>query len=149
VEIVLQLVWWVIELFGELLIALLGETLADIFDFKVADRRAERATLHKDPINTPYRPASFWRTLGKAIVYALSGALFGWVSTLVWPHSMIRGQWLQWIGVLVIPVLAAWGAVKVGAWRQQHGKVAASMDQFMFAYCFALSMAVIRQAHTM
>jgi hypothetical protein len=146
-EILAQIVWWLIEIFAELLISLLGETLADLFDYKVADRRAQRLSARGGQDQPVDAAPSFGKTCGKAVIYTFLGAAFGFFSTLVFPHSFIHSPLLQWAGILVIPVVSAWAMVKLGDWRHSRGKVASGMDQFMFAYCFALSMAVIRHAY--
>jgi hypothetical protein len=142
-EVLGQVLVWLAEVFAELLIQLLGETIADLFEYKVAERRSQRGL----SASASGSPPTFWQALGKALIYTLLGALMGWLSTLVFPHLFIRSQWLQWVYIAVSPVLAALAMVWLGSWRRRRDQPAIGLDQFMYAYCFALSMAVIRNAY--
>jgi hypothetical protein len=140
----LELIFEIIfELFGELFIQIGGEAIADLFEFKATQRRADRLGL---TALTP-SPPTFWQALGKCLIYTVTGAAIGWLSTLLFPHLLIRNDVLQIVYIAVAPVLAALTMVWLGAWRRKRDQPAVGFDRFMFAYCFALSMAVIRHAY--
>jgi hypothetical protein len=132
-----------LEVCGELLIQIAGEAVAGLFEGKVAQRRALRSSAPPAPASPP----AFWQALGKCVLYTLAGAAFGWMSTLVFPHLLIRMPALELLHVVVSPVLAALAMVWLGNWRRKHDRQAVGFDRFMYAYCFALAMAVLRNAY--
>ncbi len=81
------------------------------------------------------------------MLYTLIGAVIGWLSTLIFPRLFIRLPALELLHIVISPVLAALAMVWLGKWRQQRGGVAVGFDRFMYAYCFALAMAVLRNAY--
>lgn len=142
-ELLAQIFIWILEVCGELLIQILGESVAGLFEGKVAQRRALRAST--GPVAAS--PPSFWQAMAKCVLYTLAGAAIGWMSTLVFPHLLIRIPALELLHIVVSPVLAALAMVWIGRWRSQHDKAPVGFDRFMYAYCFALAMAVVRNAY--
>ncbi len=133
----------IFELFGELFIQIGGEAIADLFEFKVTQRRADRLGL---TAHTP-SPPTFWQALGKCLIYTVVGSAIGWLSIWLFPHLLIRNDVLQIVYIAIAPVLAALAMVWLGKWRHKRDQPAIGFDRFMYAYCFALSMAVIRHAY--
>lgn len=133
----------IFEFFGELLIQIGGEAIADLFEFKATQHRADRLGLTAP---TP-SPPTFWQALGKCLIYTAVGSAIGWLSIWLFPHLLIRNNVLQIVYMAVAPVLAALAMVWLGAWRRKRDQPAIGFDRFMYAYCFALSMAVIRHAY--
>jgi hypothetical protein len=142
-EIFAQIFIWILEVCAELLIQIVGESVAGLFEGKVAQRRALRSSAA--PVSTS--PPTFWQALGKCVLYTLAGAAIGWMSTLVFPHLFIRIPALELLHIAVSPVLAALAMVWIGRWRSQHDKAPVGFDRFMYAYCFALAMAILRNAY--
>jgi hypothetical protein len=145
----LELIFEIIfELFGELLIQIGGEAIADLFAFKAAQHRADRLNrCGTRPVTQAPEPSIFWQVFAKCMAYTVAGAAIGWLSTLLFPHLLIRNDVLQIVYIAVAPVLAALTMVWLGAWRRKRDQPAVGFDHFMYAYCFALSMAVIRHAY--
>jgi hypothetical protein len=143
VELIFEIFIWILEVCGELLIQIAGEAVAGLFEGKVAERRALRSAT--PPVAAC--PPTFWQALGKCVLYTLAGAAIGWMSTLAFPHLLIRIPALELLHVVVSPVLAALAMVWLGRWRSRHDKAPVGFDRFMYAYCFALAMAVIRNAY--
>lgn len=142
-EILAQIFIWILEVCGELLIQIAGESVAGLFESKVTQRRTQRASAPPAPASPP----TFWQALGKCVLYTLAGAAIGWMSTLVFPHLLIRIPALELLHVVVSPVVAALAMVWLGNWRRKHDRQAVGFDHFMYAYCFALAMAVLRNAY--
>jgi hypothetical protein len=142
-EILAEIFIWILEVCGELLIQIVGESVAGLFEGKVAQRRALRAQAAPAVVSPP----SFLQALSKCVLYTAAGVAIGWMSTLVFPHLLIRIPALELLHVVVSPVLAALAMVWIGKWRSQHAKAPIGFDKFMYAYCFALAMAVIRNAY--
>jgi hypothetical protein len=142
-EIFAQIFVWILEVCGELLIQIAGEAVAGLFEGKVNQRRALRSSAQ--PLAPS--PPTFLQALGKCVLYTLAGAAIGWMSTLVFPHLLIRMPALELVHVVVSPVVAALAMVWLGNWRRKHDRQAVGFDRFMYAYCFALAMAVIRNAY--
>jgi hypothetical protein len=68
---------------------------------------------------------------------------------LIFPRLFIRNPVLELVHILISPVIAALAMVWLGAWRRKRGQLAIGFDRFMYAYCFALSMAVLRNAYAL
>jgi hypothetical protein len=141
-EILAQIFIWILEVCGELLIQITGESVAGLFESKVAQRRTQRASTPAEAASPP----TFLQAMGKCLLYTLAGAAIGWMSTLVFPHLLIRIPALELLHIVVSPVLAALAMVWMGNWRRKHDRQAVGFDRFMYAYCFALAMAVVRNA---
>lgn len=131
VEILLQAVWWVLQLLGELLLQAFGELIAELIGRSL-----------KEPFR---RPAPISPVLA-AFGYGLFGAMAGALSLWLLPALFIDAPWLRAVNLIVTPVLAGLMMAQLGAWRERRDQPTIRLDSFAYGYVFALAMAVVRFA---
>lgn len=98
-----------------------------------------------------------WRSLGEpflqrekrnpvlaAIGYCLFGFLFGGISLLVFPRTLVRGEKFYNLDLLIAPVLAGLTMAALGRLRERQGKTVMRLDSFVYGFIFAFTMASIR-----
>lgn len=118
---------FVFQVFGELLLQILFEYLAELGFRGLAD--------------TVKRPRSPWlSTLG----FILWGVLAGGISLLILPASPIREPQLRLANLFVTPLLVGIGMMLLGRLRERRGQPLVRLDRFGYAFVFAFSMALIR-----
>ena len=130
-EIVLQILGWLFELFGELLLQMLFEALAEAFG------HALRLPLRG---RQPVRP---WLA---AIGYVLFGAAAGGLTLWLVPELYIKTPGLRLANLLITPVLAGLVMEAIGTWRERRDKEVLRLESFAYGYLFALAMATVRYA---
>ena len=117
----------ILELFGEVLLQIVFEALAEAGLHVV--RRSDRPPAH---------PA----LLG--LGYALLGLIAGAVSLWVLPHSLMHTRFGRIACLLLAPVASGLAMGLLGAWRQRRGQAVVGLDRFAYGYVFALGMALVR-----
>ena len=123
-EIIVELI---LELFGEVLLQIVFEALAE-------------AGLHivKRPDRAPAHPALL------VVGYALLGLIAGALSLLVLPESLMHTRNGRIACLLLAPVASGLAMGLLGAWRQRRGQGVVGLDRFAYGYLFALGMALVR-----
>lgn len=129
VEIVLQLLGWILQVFGELLLQLVLEAIAELIGHSI-----------KEPFRRP-RPVRPWLA---AVGYLIFGAAGGGLSIWLVPNLFIEAQWLRVANLLLTPVAAGLIMEVVGAWRERREKEVLRLETFTYGFCFAFAMAVVR-----
>jgi hypothetical protein len=124
VEFILEVLF---EIFGEVLIQLLFECLAELGVRSLAD------TLEK-----PRHP------LLSTIGFALWGALAGGLSLLIFPHSAIASAPLRRANLVVTPIIVGLAMMLIGRVRSKKGQDLVRLDRFGYAFVFAFAMALVR-----
>ena len=117
----------ILELFGEVLLQIVFEALAEAGLHVV--RRSDRPPAH---------PALL------AFGYALLGLIAGAVSLWVLPHSLMHTRNGRIACLLLAPVASGLAMGLLGAWRQRRGQAVVGLDRFAYGYLFALGMALVR-----
>lgn len=117
-----------LELFGEVLLQVVLQALAE----------AGLHAVHK-PGSRPQ--ASAWLLV---LGYTLLGLAVGGLSLLVFPHSLLQGQAVRLVGLVLTPVASGLAMSLIGAWRQKRGQQLLAMDRFAYGYLFALVVALVR-----
>jgi hypothetical protein len=79
-----------------------------------------------------------------AIGYCLLGFIFGLLSLLVFPRTLVRGERFYNLDLLIAPVLAGLTMSAVGRLRERQGKTVLRLDSFVYGFIFAFTMASIR-----
>lgn len=128
------------EIVGEILVFLL-QVLAELALQAVIEALAElgfhglRARLGARPPPHPVIAA-----LGHLVLGTAGGGL----SLLVFPDSFIGHPILRIANLVVTPVCLGVIMGVIGAWRRRHGQELIRLDQFAYAYLFALGLAGVR-----
>lgn len=130
-EIVLQVLGWIFQLLGELLLQVTLEAIAGLFGHAV-----------KEPFRRP-RPVRPWLA---ALGYLIFGAVAGAFTVWLLPELFITTQWLRAANLLLTPLVAGLTMEAIGSWRGSRGKEVLKLESFAYGFCFAFAMAVVRYA---
>jgi hypothetical protein len=128
-EIIVQIVLWILQLLGELLLQVFGELIAGL-----VGRRAKESFRRLQP----FRP---WLV---AIGYGICGAVAGAISLWLLPSLFISALWLRIVNLIVTPLLAGLLMERLGAWREMKNMATIRLDTFAYGFVFALAMALVR-----
>ena len=123
----------VFEIFGEVLLQVMGELLAEwgLHLVRKPDRRA------------PPHP------LVTLLGYALLGLAVGALSLLVLPHSLLPGKGLRLANLVLSPLLSGAMLAWIGLWRARRGSPVPVRNRFMQGLVFAFAMAAARYVATL
>ena len=130
-EIVFQLLGWIFQFLGELLLQLIFEAMAEFFGHAV-----------KEPFRRP-RPIHPWLA---AMGYLIFGAIAGGVTAWAVPELFIKVEWLRIANLLLTPLAAGAIMGAIGSWRRRREKEVLRLESFAYGFCFAFAMAVVRYA---
>lgn len=128
-EIIVQVVGWMLQFFGELLLQAAGEFIVELIGRSL-----------KEPFRRP-KPLQPWLA---AIGYMIFGALAGAISLWLVPSLFISAHWLRLLNLLLTPFVAGLLMARLGAWRERNEQEIIRLDSFTYAFLFALSMALVR-----
>lgn len=128
-EIILQIVWWIVQFLGELLLQAFGELIAELIGRSL-----------KEPFRRP-EPVHPWLA---AIGYGIFGATVGAISLWLLPSLFISAQWLRIVNLIVTPLVSGLMMERLGAWREMKDQETIRLDTFVYGFVFALSMALVR-----
>lgn len=129
VEIILQIAWWIVQLFGELLLQAFSGLIAEFIGRSV-----------KEPFRRP-EPVHPWLA---AIGYLIFGAIAGAISLWLFPALFISDQWLRIVNLVLTPVMAGLMMERLGAWRERRDQKTIRLDTLSYGFMFALAMALVR-----
>ena len=115
------------EIFGELLLQLALELLAEV-GLRAVGR----------PFEKPLHP------LAGGIGYALLGGIAGGLSLWWFPQLFIGSHAGRIANVVVTPLLAGSAMAALGAWRRRRNERTVLLDRFAYAFIFAMAMALVR-----
>jgi hypothetical protein len=79
-----------------------------------------------------------------ALAYAVLGALAGALSLFIIPHPLVRPSKFHGVSVVVSPVVTGVLMAMVGYWVRQRGKKITQIESFVYGFCFAVGMALVR-----
>lgn len=128
-EILAEIVFWLLGLFGELLLQVLFEVLAE-FGLRSLGEPFRRS-----------REASPWLA---ALGYTIYGAVAGGLSLLVFPVAFLLTPWMRVANLALTPLAAGLMMSLMGAWRRRRGDDLIRLDRFSYGVLFALAMALVR-----
>lgn len=128
-EIIIQIVWWILQFLGELLLQAGGELIAELIGRSV-----------KEPFRRP-KPIHPWLA---AIGYGIFGAVAGGISLWVLPSLFISTEWLRIVNLIATPLVAGLMMERLGTWREMKDQETIRLDTFAYGFVFALSMALVR-----
>lgn len=130
-EIILQVLGWILQFLGELVLQVVFEAIAGLFGHAV-----------KEPFRRP-RPVRPWLA---ATGYLLFGAAAGGLTVWLFPDLFIKAQWLRVANLVLTPLAAGLIMHAIGSWRERREKEVLRLESFAYGFCFAFAMAVVRFA---
>jgi hypothetical protein len=117
----------IFEIFGELLLQVVGEALVEVGLHSVAE---------------PFRKApNPWLA---ALGYLIFGAVLGGLSLLVFPVYLLGNPQWRVLNAALSPVVAGVCMAALGAWRERRGQAVLRIDKFSYGYLFALGFGLVR-----
>ena len=128
-EIIVELLFALLQFIAELALQLLFEVLAEL-------------GLHS--IRAAVRPSGSSHPLLAALGYAILGAIVGGISLLVFPSNFISVAWLRVVNLVAAPLVAGAAMAGLGAWRKRRAQEPVLLDRFAYGFLFAVSMALVR-----
>jgi hypothetical protein len=128
-EILLQVLWWLIEFLCELLLQAFGEIIAEQIGRTLVEPFRRRKPIHP------------WLA---AIVYCSFGAIAGAISLWLLPTLFISTHWLRIVNLVLTPVISGLVMARLGTWRRGRDEKTIRLDTFAYGFLFAFSMALVR-----
>jgi hypothetical protein len=119
----------------EFLVEVIGELLLQVFVESIASLGFHSA---EQAFKKERSPAV------SAFGHALFGAAIGGATLLVFPQSLVHGETMRWLNLMLTPIFVGACMSAVGAWRSKHGLTRMRIDTFWYGYLFAMSLAVVR-----
>lgn len=126
-ELIIEVILALLQLFPELVLQIVFEVLAEI-----GFRRAS------EPFRRPVRP---WLA---ALGYAIFGAIAGGLSLWLYPTLFIDTDRWRMLNLVLTPIAVGALMATVGVWRRRRGEALIRLDRFAYGYIFALAMALVR-----
>jgi sterol desaturase/sphingolipid hydroxylase (fatty acid hydroxylase superfamily) len=130
-EIVFQVLGWILQILGELLLQIVFEAIAELFGHAL-----------KEPFRRS-RPVQPWLA---AMGYLIFGAAAGGLTVWLVPDLFIKAAWLRVANLLLTPIAAGFIMEAIGSWRERREKEVLRLESFAYGFCFAFAMAVVRYA---
>lgn len=130
-EIIFQVLGWILQFLGELVLQMVFEAIAELFGHAV-----------KEPFRRP-RPVRPWLA---AVGYLFFGAAAGGLTVWLVPELFIKSQWLRVANLVLTPMAAGLIMEAIGSWLERREKEVLRLESFAYGFCFAFAMAVVRYA---
>jgi hypothetical protein len=132
-EILAELVLWLLGTVGEILLELLGQVA-----FELLAEFGLRSLV--EPLRRPKPIHPILATFG----YAIYGAAAGALSFAILPELMIKSPTLRIANLIITPVLCGILMAVKGAFRRKKDKDLIPLDSFLYGFVFAFGMACVR-----
>lgn len=146
-EILLEIVAWLLEGVGELALEILAELLGDALEGRWQSRKHPPAGARAQSGRRPRRGAPPPWQLRRLLLYVLLGAATGALSLTIWPRHFITDPHSQWVHLFAMPVFAALVLGLLGALRARragHPQGWIHLGSFANGYGCALATAWVR-----
>lgn len=127
-EILFEVLLWILNAVGELLLELVFQALVE-FGIHAA----------KEPFRLPVQ-----NPVVAAIGYLIFGAIAGAISLWFFPAHFITSVIGRIVNILLAPLAAGGVAAVFGMWRRGRGDELLRIDRFAYGFMFAVAMALVR-----
>lgn len=128
-EVVLELLTWLLQMLAELLLQIVFEILTE---------------LGVRSVREPFRKPQPLHPLLASIGYLIFGATAGGVSLWLFPEAFIDSEWLKLTNAVCTPLIAGALMAMLGAWRRRKDQELIRLDRFSYGFLFALAMTLVR-----
>ena len=130
-DVLLNVVFGLVQLLGELFLQLFAEGVAGVFGH-AARRRSSR-----------HRAVPHWLSI---TAWLTAGAGAGWFSVVIFPVLIIDAEWMRIANVVLTPVVAGLIMGKIGTWRESRDMDVLRLESFAYGFSIAFAMALVRYA---
>ena len=127
-EILVNLLFFIGEIFLEIILPLFSEVLSEV---------------SLRGITEPFKRNEEINPVLAVMGYILFGALVGLLSLLI-PKMFEIPYWMRIMNLVVTPIICGLVMMKIGQIREKRGDRLIRLDTFLYGYLFALAMAVVR-----
>lgn len=127
-EILAELLLWLLQIVGEMVLQLVLQVLVELGMHAIAE-----------PFSRS-KPRPWLAGIG----YLIFGALIGLASTIFFPDSFISSTTGRVVNLVASPIVAGFCMAAVGAWRERRGQNLLTMDHFLYGFLFALALSETR-----
>lgn len=79
-----------------------------------------------------------------ALGYCTLGAAVGLLSVISWPASASSPLALRLLTLILVPLLTGLAFAALGAWRRRRGHEPDRLERFVYAWLFAVALALVR-----
>lgn len=117
-----------------LLLQFLFELIINIFSYMPFDFLPTRQERGKEA----------WPAKTSLVVFFLVGALLGWLSLLLFKHTLIGYSWIRIANVLVAPLISGFYAQLFSGLRKERYPDVLPREHFWQAFNFSLAFALVR-----
>jgi hypothetical protein len=128
-EIVFEILGWLFQFLGELVLQIVWEVVAELIGHGI-----KRPLLQRKPVEP-------WLA---AIGYLVAGVLAGFLSLWIVPEVFVKAPWLRVANLLLTPVASGLIMAWIGTWRSRREKEVIRIETFSYGFLFAFSMALMR-----
>jgi hypothetical protein len=154
-EILFQVLLWIVETVGELVIevgvdlaaqalgAVIGHGAQPVAQ-RLALAGAEEDDEEGDREEHDFAPREPLNPLLLAVLCAAGGWLAGLLSLWIAPDSAIKAHELRVASLILVPLASAGLMALVGSWLRSHDKHVVALERFSYGYCFASAVSVVR-----
>lgn len=145
----MEIFFIILDLFGEVLINVGFEYLAEVGGHKVKKARKKRNGQKMPEASNEaavdLRPAEESGEVFFAVIgYMFLGLLLGGLSLIVFPKSFIQDPDMRLVYLFVAPIISGLAMAMMGKVRDRRGEERIKLDNFVFGFLFALAMTGIR-----
>ena len=134
-ELLVGLLGFLFEFFGELLIQLAFQAL---FELGIHALQSKTPSERKGPVS-PWVAAP---------MYLFIGAAIGFVSIVIVPGTVIPTLFCRIANLLLMPFASGAFMALMGVWRRKRGEEIVRIDRFWYGFLFALGMGLVRFLHS-
>lgn len=125
----IEVLLWVLHIFGEFLLQMALEILAESGLYGLRE---------------PFRRPKPLHPILAGICYIALGAIMGGLSLILLPSPFIKSHAGRIANLLLTRLAAGVVMAAIGTWRLRRGKDTIRLDRFAYGYLFALAMGLIR-----
>lgn len=122
----------VLELFGETLLQIVFQVLAEV----------GLHSIHGMRDHDPTRPAVNPWLAGMG--YLMFGTIAGGISLWIRPDLLIASHTLRLLNLILTPLAAGLMTMAIGTWRRKRGQELIRLDRFTYGFIFAFGMGATR-----
>jgi hypothetical protein len=128
-EILFEILFGLLHFFGEFVLQMVVEVLAELGLLGLRE---------------PFRRPKPLHPIFAAFCYVALGALLGGFSLVLFPSQFIHSHPGRVVNLMLTPLAAGLAMAAIGAWRLRRGKDTIRLDRFAYGYLFALAMGLVR-----
>ena len=122
-------------------LAAIAEVLFEAF-FEIACEGL--ASLLTRGVSKLFKSVSDFNPIATTFAIGMLGALFGFLSVVVYPHPLVHPSRFHGMSLIASPLITGFVMAQVGRLLRNHGRKVVPIESFGYGFAFALAMALVR-----